>query len=68
MSILGTQRVGHVAIIPTSGYTEKEYTLKIRITGSKNIEEARRFFETDLLNRHISAGDCQLITASLTEA
>jgi len=67
MSIIGTKRTGHERIIPDSGYIEINYTLSVRYTGSKNLNEARRFFETELLNKHISSGDCQFIIADLAE-
>jgi len=67
MTIIGTKKVGHERIIPPSGYIEINYTLSVRYTGSKNLNEARRFFENDLLNRHISSGDCQFIVADLVE-
>ena len=67
MALLGTKRTGHTAVIPTSGYTEKAYTLTVRYTGTKNVDEARKLFEDDLLNRHISAGDCEFIVADLTD-
>lgn len=69
MSIIGTQKVGHQNIIPDSGYTEKIYTLTVRIIGTKekDIHVVRKVLEDDLLNKHIDAGDAQLITATLEE-
>lgn len=69
MAIIGNVRIGHTDIIPTSGYTEKIYTLSVRYSGNeKDINVARKFFEDDILNRHISAGTCQFIVADLVEA
>ncbi len=70
MTILGTQRAGHQNIIPTSGYTTLTYTLTMRIIGTKtkDINVARKVLEDDLLNKHIDAGDAQIITATLVEA
>ena len=67
MTMIGKRKVGHEEIIPTSGYTEKAYALTVRYTGTKNVDEARKLFEEEIINKHISAGDCEFIVSDLTD-